>query len=334
MDTTPHREQQEEEKGIDHFDQPKPRKRGRLLAIFALFAISAIFAAAGAYWWNAYERAQKEDANYRVPRLPALPPMPSFDFVRGTTSSTTGIEGRAVDLARAFEHAIAAPLARGSALLELKKEKIVLPFSRAVENIGGDLSTLHNELSAPSAGAGKTAAGILPPSPIEGGMLEQGYLYVPAKPEEFLSPKGNTNFMDKKVQARLYLNNERIESISTPISPVMADAVFFSTSLSISGDVEQESRLYSYNLRDNTLVEVYREKRRGVLRTIGIEGSKLVVFVDDGGATGSCFSPWRVAGAQKFLELAHPAAGLQPFIVPESQRVVEEKKFSECQKKR
>lgn len=142
---------------------------------------------------------------------------------------------------------------------------------------------------------------------------------------------------------------EQLQEITGVVSnPDNKDMVFISTSDAWSMGTDSAdsciNKLYTYNLKTGELIEFYTETSKGdspfgskscrILRVRGIQGSQLILQMDDpGNSPGPCTGIWSDY-SDKFLymELADIQAGLKNFTVPEYKIQADKKEISDCQK--
>jgi flagellar basal body rod protein FlgC len=159
---------------------------------------------------------------------------------------------------------------------------------------------------------------------ISGISIEKSYNFNHGEPEGFTSlSKGNTIFMQKKAMAKLYENEENITSFYTPEHPTNKNIIFISTNGDMTGkmpNIKSTNRIYSYNIKTGKITELYKEHKNRFLRTVGMDGSKLVLMYDIiDSSLGPCFSIWVNWKSFGYLELADISSGLHPYTVPNYQ---------------
>ncbi len=159
---------------------------------------------------------------------------------------------------------------------------------------------------------------------ISGTSIEQSYNFRHGEAEGFTSiSKGNIISMDKKAMGNLYINSEDITSFYAPEHPTNSDIIFISTIGSITGgwpNMTGTNKIYSYNIKNSEITQLYEEQENRLLRTIGMDGSKLILMYDIiDNSPGPCFSIWKDWKEFGYLELADIASGLQPYTIPEYQ---------------
>lgn len=139
--------------------------------------------------------------------------------------------------------------------------------------------------------------------------IEQGYGYDSPQFETYASAvKSKTG--------------EVVGSFYLPKSPSNEDVVFVSTSGSTTGEwpnLKSTNKTYSYNIKTGELSKLYEEHENRTLRTMGIEGSKLIVMYDlIDNSPGPCFSVWADWNDFGYLDVANPNT-LRPYTVPDYQ---------------
>lgn len=172
-------------------------------------------------------------------------------------------------------------------------------------------------------------------APMTGDKIIQSYKVDGSRDVTFTSlEKGNEVFMDKKAIAKLYENEETVGSFYAPEHPENADIIFISTEGKTTGELPNlisENKIYAYDIKTGQLELLYQEKEPRLLRTVGMEGSKLILLADKiDNSPGPCASIW---SADKFeaLELADVKAGLSAYTMPEYQVEIGKKEQAECQ---
>ncbi len=124
---------------------------------------------------------------------------------------------------------------------------------------------------------------------------------------------------------------QNLESFDMPIHPLNQDIIFLSTTESLDDTYSRGiNRIYSYNLQTLELLELYSEtveknapqdaQAARIIRTVGIDGSKIIVLFDSpGNSPGPCTNIWFAYKDQmNYLELADVQGGLKPYNVPSS----------------
>jgi len=181
-----------------------------------------------------------------------------------------------------------------------------------------------------------TAPAKLVNTAITGTAIEQSYSFSHGEPEGFTSlSRGNIIFMAKKAMARLYENEENITSFYTPEHPTNSDIIFISTSGDITGEwpdtIKSTNKIYSYDIKTDEVTELYEEHENRLLRTMGMDGSKLVLMYDlIDNSPGPCFSVWADWESFGYLELADINSGLRPYTVPSYQVEIGKAEQEKC----
>jgi hypothetical protein len=115
---------------------------------------------------------------------------------------------------------------------------------------------------------------------------------------------------------------EMVTSFFAPESPVDASTLFFSTSGDVIGtgaDMKSANTIYSYNIKTGAVSNIYTEQQPRVLRTMGIDGTKLIVMYDViDNSPGPCFSIWSDWDDFGYLDVTSVGV-LKPYSVPEYQ---------------
>lgn len=141
------------------------------------------------------------------------------------------------------------------------------------------------------------------------GEIEQGYSYDSPQWESFMS--------DIKTKT-----DQVVESFYAPKSPTDDDVIFVSTSGDTTGEwpnMKSTNKIYSYNTKTGELSKLYEEHENRLLRTMGIEGSKLIVMYDlIDNSPGPCFSVWADWDDFGYLDVENPNT-LRPYTVPDYQ---------------
>ncbi|MBU1922197.1 hypothetical protein KKD84_03150, partial [Patescibacteria group bacterium] len=161
-------------------------------------------------------------------------------------------------------------------------------------------------------------------SPISGAIIEESYHYRHGEPDGFRSIiTGGLTWMNRQAIAELYGNKEVIESFYSPEHPTDKNILFISTSDALSAhfaDLQKNiNRIYTYNIESGELTKIYEEQNPLLLRTMGIEGSKLILMYDGAdNSPGPCYSTW-YNNKENFvyLELADIENGLVSYVVPQ-----------------
>lgn len=151
--------------------------------------------------------------------------------------------------------------------------------------------------------------------------IEQGYSYDSPQWESFKS--------DIKTKT-----DEIMESFHAPESPSDDNVIFVSTSGDVTGewpDMKSTNKIYSYNIETGELSKLYEEVENRILRTLGIEGSKLIVMYDlIDNSPGPCFSIWADWDNFGYLDVENPNT-LKPYTVPDYQVQKGKAEQKECE---
>jgi hypothetical protein len=127
---------------------------------------------------------------------------------------------------------------------------------------------------------------------------------------------------------------ETLESFYAPESPDNEDVIFISTSSEITGewpDVKSTNKIYSYNIQTGELSKLYEEQETRLIRTMGIEGDKLIVMLDGiDNSPGPCFSIWADWKNFGYLDIEDPDT-LMPYTVPDYMVQKGEAEQEECE---
>jgi len=153
--------------------------------------------------------------------------------------------------------------------------------------------------------------------------IKQGYSYNSPQWELFTS--------DIKTKT-----GETVESFYAPESPTNDNVIFISTSRDETGEwpnVKSTNKIYSYNIKTGELSKLYEEQENRLLRTMGIEGTKLIVMYDGiDNSPGPCFSIWADWKDFGYLEIENPNI-LRPYTVPDYQVQKGKDEQKECEAK-
>ena len=110
--------------------------------------------------------------------------------------------------------------------------------------------------------------------------------------------------------------NEIVQSFTFPELLGNSNLVCASTSSGTSL-TSSTNKVYSYDLKTKDLTEIYSESEARLLRTVGIEGDKLILMVDGiDNSPGPCFSYWANWEGFKSLDVKSPSSGLKDYTVP------------------
>lgn len=119
-------------------------------------------------------------------------------------------------------------------------------------------------------------------------------------------------------------DNQWIAGFFAPVDPADKDTVYFSTQMldatgvDVLPDGKVLNRILSYNLKTGATKELYKEERNGILRTIGIDGNKVIVMYDGvDNSPGPCFSVWANWKDFGYIDITKPEAGLNSYTIPD-----------------
>lgn len=212
-----------------------------------------------------------------------------------------------------------------SSKVELKPEVI-----NTTETQSAQIDT--EQIDAQQKAEAVTSPAKLVETTINGTTIEQSYNVEHGEAERFTSlSEGNLIFMYKKAMAKLYENEESIESFYAPEHPTNPDIIFISTSAEWSEDMKSTNKIYSYNIKTGEITQLYEEHESRLLRTMGMDGSKLVLMYDRiDNSPGPCFSVWADWKSFGYLELADINSGLQPYTVPDYQVEIGKEEQEKC----
>lgn len=141
-------------------------------------------------------------------------------------------------------------------------------------------------------------------------LIEQGYSYD--------GPQWKT--FEADIEAK---TGETLESFYGPESPSDKNVIFISTGGKTTGEwpkLKSTNKIYSYNIKTGKLTKLYEELENRLLRTMGIEGTKLIVMLDEiDNSPGACFSIWANWDKFGYLDTAAPSKELKPYKIPQYQ---------------
>ncbi len=140
--------------------------------------------------------------------------------------------------------------------------------------------------------------------------IKQGYSYD--------SPQWKLFTSDIKTKT-----GEIVDSFYAPESPSDDNVIFISTSGDTTGKwpdtIKSTNKIYSYNIKTGELSKLYEEHKNRILRTMGIEGSKLIIMYDlIDNSPGPCFSVWADWHDFGYIDVENPST-LRPYTVPDYQ---------------
>jgi len=127
---------------------------------------------------------------------------------------------------------------------------------------------------------------------------------------------------------------ETVESFSLPKSPLDSDVIYVSISAGMNGewpDAKSVNKIYSYNTKTAELLKLYEEEEPQILRTIGIEGTKLILMYDGiDNSPGPCFSVWADWDYYGYLDINNLNDQLNAYSVPAYQVKKGKKEQEKC----
>lgn len=168
---------------------------------------------------------------------------------------------------------------------------------------------------------------------IEGGKILEGHTVHKGEILSFISADTGASIpMNEQALGTLSSNSEDISSFFAPIHPVNNHLVFISTTKYNNEEQQMMSRIYSYNTASGELNLIHERKdSQRQLRTMGIDGSKLILMNDlIDNSPHPCFSAWASWDGFVALELADIETGLKPYAVPEYKKEEGRKKQETC----
>jgi len=111
-----------------------------------------------------------------------------------------------------------------------------------------------------------------------------------------------------------------VESVSLPKSPFDPDIIYVSISAGINGegpDVTSVNKIYSYNTKTAELLKLYEEEEPQILRTAGMDGTKLILMYDGiDNSPGPRFSVWVDWDYFGYLDINNLNDQLNSYTVP------------------
>jgi len=115
---------------------------------------------------------------------------------------------------------------------------------------------------------------------------------------------------------------EDLQSFYAPISPTDDNIIYVSTSAGTTGEwpnMLSTNKIYSYDKSTKEITKLYEEKENRLLRTLGIDGTKLILMYDGiDNSPGPCFSPWADWKEFGYMDISNPGK-LMTYTVPASQ---------------
>lgn len=166
---------------------------------------------------------------------------------------------------------------------------------------------------------------------ISGTAIEQSYNFRSGDPDGIVSiGTGSLIFLERKALGKIYKNEEWITSSYAPEHPTNPDIVFISTG-DWSDATRSINKIYSYNIKTGEIMQLHEEYEGRLLRTMGMDGSKLILMYDGiDNSPGPCFSAWVNWESFGYLELADIDGGLQKYTVPEYQVKIGKAEQEKC----
>lgn len=154
-------------------------------------------------------------------------------------------------------------------------------------------------------------------------LVKTGYQldYTAAGGTTYLTPTGEKTAFPAAFQTLVKKNGGYLTSFVMPVDNTDEDTIYLSVS-EITGNsrpYKVRTTILSYNIANGASKELYKESNENIeLRTIGMEGTKLVVlpdYVDN--SPGVCTEVWYDYRHQiKYLDLTNANEGLKPYDVP------------------
>ncbi len=128
---------------------------------------------------------------------------------------------------------------------------------------------------------------------------------------------------------------EDLKSLYIAESADNKDLVYVSTSSQLpdewTEDMKSTNKIYSYNTKTNDLKMLYEEKEGRLLRTLGVDGTKLVLLYDGiDNSPAPCFSVWLDGLDYGYLDIENPSE-LKDYTVPDYQKELAKKEQKECE---
>lgn len=126
-------------------------------------------------------------------------------------------------------------------------------------------------------------------------------------------------------------SGEIFESFNSPFSPTDKNLIYVSTS-SGSSLTMSNNKIYTYDIKTGEINKIYEETENRILRTVGLDGTKLIVMYDIiDNSPGPCFSVWADWDKFGYLDIENPSQ-LRPYTIPEYQAEKGTKEQTECMK--
>jgi len=155
-----------------------------------------------------------------------------------------------------------------------------------------------------------------------------------------ISPDGTTTTLPKEFSKDFKFEfkndayfQESVESFNIPTNLSNPDEIIFSTSENINLEgTENINRIYSYNLKTKKRIVLFKEQNKSsqILRTIGREGSKIIIFEDTiDNSPGICTVIWKdYPESLYYIDLKVREIDLKKYIVPQN-KINEAEKIQE-----
>lgn len=167
--------------------------------------------------------------------------------------------------------------------------------------------------------------------------INNGYDFVSGQLPAFNTPDHGQIQMRKKALAKIYAKDEDISSFSVPVSATNNNVTFLSTTKvdTSSGTLQSMkslNRIYQYNVKTGAIKLIYSEKAARLLRTVGMEGNKLILLYDGiDNSPGPCYSYWyNTLTSFGYLDITKPKDGLKPYTVPQYQKDAGRAEVEKC----
>lgn len=130
-------------------------------------------------------------------------------------------------------------------------------------------------------------------------------------------------------------SGEILSSFGVPASASDKNMIYVSTEGKYIGDYpngKQMNKIYSYNISNKILTELYKEEADQTLRGMGREGNKLILMLDRiDNSPGPCFSIWKDWDKFAYLDIGNPQDGLKAYTVPKNLIEKGTKEQKECE---
>lgn len=130
--------------------------------------------------------------------------------------------------------------------------------------------------------------------------------------------QGGMKSMQKRAIAKIYARDEYFTSFHTPAYSNNPDIVYLSTQKVLKEGLKWQNKIYSYNLKTGKLKLLYKERMDRLLRTVGMEGSKLIIMLDGiDNSPGPCFSFWADWEDFGYIDVSRARSKIMPYIIPQ-----------------